>query len=166
MKKKYVHRFLSLVCTLSLMLTLSIPAFAAKQKADDLALTSTESIYLADGTKVTFFAGPAILPLDLDIESGWARPNASFNLSCTPDKGNHADWDTYNIGQLSMEVTYTFTIPGEDPISMTKSVISGDHFGAYAESKSGNGLDMDVSISIKAKGTEANYSFSGRQFWA
>lgn len=173
--KKYT-RFIVAIFTFTFIFSCNmVPVFAADfnvsaNKGLESATLEAEdatTFYLEDGTKVTIAVVPAISPMDsTQIDSAWASPNSYFSFPCSTSKGNFARWETDNIGDTSMNVTYQFTVPGADPFSSTQKVIPGDRMVAYAETQNGDGLNMNVSITVNAIGASAHYSFYGEQFWS
>lgn len=163
MKKKLMSLSLALVMCLSLCVS-TATAY------DDLLSNfgETEIVHLNDGTTLTVSIIPATSTMDLhEIESGWARPTASITFSCTESKGSHAHWQTNNIGSSgdeNMNVTCTFTIPGESPVILTKTVTPGNKMVVTAESQSGKGLKMDALTTIRAQNSAVHYSFSAEQY--
>lgn len=108
----------------------------------------SSTFYLKDGTKITI----AVLPIiqtrsGSDIDSAWARPNASHTFPCNKEDGNHLRAVVNNIGETDMRVTYTLDV-GE--YSESKVISPDNRFYIDVDSKDGEGLTYKLGVTIEA----------------
>lgn len=156
MKKKTIRRSLSLLCSLALMFSLAIPAFAADPDSE----TTSETYYMENGTEITVTVGPAGPQTREGLFfSGTATSSTSpIHYNFAPRYGNRGSTAVWNDASIDsnalLNVTFRVIVNGEN-FTIPRTAVAGNLVSIEISTKSGANLDGSVQTTVRPSNADS-----------